>query len=144
MALRIEEPDRLRVATAISLAFGVLLIEGSSATGPLAWVGIALFCLGTALLDALGEGKVGSRQAGILLILAGIAVTTWALLVVLLMHFFLEGAVTPALYLVLVGGVVMLVSGGMLRRLRPGEAVLSTWTRALRASIRSSEQTEAA
>jgi hypothetical protein len=144
MALRIEEPDRLRAATVASLAFGVLLVDESGIGGSLAWIGIAAFCLGTALLDGLGEGRVGSRQAGILLIMAGVAATTWAVVVVLLMHYFLEEAASPALYVLLVGGVALLVGGGMLRRLPPGEAVLSTWTRALRASVRSSEQTEAA
>jgi hypothetical protein len=144
MALRIEEPDRLRAATVASLAIGLLLVDESEVGGPLAWIGIAVFCVGTALLDGLGEGRVGSRQAGLLLILAGIAATTWTVVVVLLTHIFLEEAASPALYVLLVGGVATLVGGGMLRRLPPGEAVLSTWTRVLRASVRSSEQSEAA
>jgi hypothetical protein len=143
MALRIEEPGRLRVAAVVSLAVGFFLIDEGGFGGPLGWIGIGLFCGGTALVDGLGEGKVGPRQAGIFVILGGLAATTWALMVILLTHSFLEVGASAPLYILLVGGVAMLVAGALLRRVRPA-AVLSTWTRALRASIGSSEQTEAA
>jgi len=144
MAMRIEEPDRLRAAMAASYAFGLLLIDGSGATGLPAWSGVVLFCVGTALLDGLGEGKVGWRQAGVLLFLAGIATATWALLVIFLTLVFLEQQVSAGLFLLLGFGVALLVGGVMLRRAGPIEAVAGIWARALRASLRSSEQREAA
>ena len=127
MALRVVIPNRVRIAAVICTAVGVALLDESGAAGPLGWSGAALFCLGVALFEALDEGRLGSRQGGMILLLLGLGAATWGLMVILLTRFFLTDDPSFLPYLLFSGGLVAVTAGVRLRR---GAARLLVWPRA--------------
>ena len=98
------------------VAVGIALLDESAAHGWVAWVGSGLFSVGVALYDGLSEGRVGPRQAGMVLLLLGLAGASWSVLVILLTVAFLEAPVSHLLYAALGGSLVALAAGFALRR----------------------------
>jgi hypothetical protein len=117
VALRVAVPERIRAVAIACVAAGIALLEESAVQGWVAWVGSGLFSVGVALFDGLGEGRLGGRQAGMVMLLMGLAGATWASLVIILTRVFLETPVSPALYAVLALSLTSLGLGAMLRRM---------------------------
>jgi hypothetical protein len=116
VALRVAAPERIRAVAITSAVAGIALLEGSAAHGWLAWVGSGLFSVGVALFDGLSEGRVGPRQAGMVLLLLGLAGTGWAGLVIFLTVAFLESPISHLLYAALTLSLVAVAGGFALRR----------------------------
>jgi hypothetical protein len=133
LAFRVALPDRTRAITVILLVAGIAFLDESGFHGPLAWIGALLFCLGVGFIDGLEEGRLGGRQAGVVLFLVGLASVAWSLVVIFLTHYFLEEGVPPLLFGLLVGGVVAVLAG---IRLRWPASSTATWPRAVLARFR--------
>lgn len=116
MALRVVVPERIRAVAITCVVAGIALLDASAAHGWLAWVGSGLFSVGVALFDGLSEGRIGPRQAGMVLLLLGLAGAGWAGLVIFLTVVFLEAPVSHLLYAALTLSVVAVVGGFALRR----------------------------
>jgi hypothetical protein len=84
MALRIAEPTALRTTGFGASAGGALTAILAGFQGPAALVGVAVLCLGIALLDAVDTGRVGRRQLGLFLLGLGGVVGSWAVVVAVL------------------------------------------------------------
>jgi hypothetical protein len=129
VALRVAVPHRVRVAAILCLVAGVTLLDESSVQGWVAWLGAGLFSTGAALFDGLHEGRLGAPQVGMIALLLGLATTTWAALVIVLTHAFLETPVSPLLFVLLVVGLAAFVGGVILRRMRAGRIRGWRWPR---------------
>jgi hypothetical protein len=133
LAFRVALPDRTRAIAVILLVAGIALLDESGFHGPLAWIGGLVFCVGVGFIDGLEEGRLGGRQAGVVLFLVGLAAAAWSLVVIFLTHFFLEEGVPPLLYGLLVGGVAALLAGV---RMRWPASSSVTWPRTVLARFR--------
>jgi hypothetical protein len=129
VAFRVAVPERVRTVAIVCLAVGVVLLDEFSVQGLGAWLGAGLFSAGTALFDGLDEGRLGSRQVGMVALLLGLAAATWAALVIVLTSAFLEASVSPLLFVLLTVGLAAVAAGAMLRRMRPGRARHWQWPR---------------
>lgn len=116
MALRVAVPERIRAVAISCVAVGIALLDESAAHGWLAWVGSGLFSVGVALYDGLSEGRMGPRQAGMVLLLLGLAGASWSVLVIFLTIAFLEAPVSHLLYAALALSLVSVAGGFALRR----------------------------
>ncbi len=141
VALRVAVPERVRAVAIGCLVAGLFLLDESSAQGWLAWSAAGFFSIGAALYDSLGDGRVGARQVGMILLLLGMAACTWALLVILLTSVFLETSLAAILFVVLGVGLVMLISGLWLRG-RAGSGMRWEWPRLVMARVRSQPLSE--
>jgi hypothetical protein len=133
LAFRVALPDRIRAIAVILLVAGIALLDESSLHGPLAWIGGLLFCVGVGFVDGLEEGRLGGRQAGVVLFLVGLAGMAWSLVVIFLTHYFLEEGVPTLLFALLVGGVVAVLAGMWMRWPASSSA---TWPRTVLARFR--------
>jgi hypothetical protein len=109
MALRIAEPTPLRSTGFGASAGGALTTILSGFQGPAALIGVAVLCLGIALLDAVDTGRIGRRQVGLFLLGLGGVVGTWALVVTVLLAM-LGLPADPVAMTLLAGGI--LAAGG--------------------------------
>lgn len=115
------------------LVAGIALLDESGFHGPVAWIGGLVFCFGVGFIDGLEEGRLGGRQAGVVLFLVGLAAVAWSLVVIFLTHFFLEEGVPPILFGLLVGGVAAFLAGV---RMRWPATTSVAWPRAVFARFR--------
>jgi uncharacterized membrane protein (DUF441 family) len=108
MALRIAEPTPLRTAGFGAAAGGILTTLFSGFQGTAALIGVAILCLGIAILDAVDTGRVGRRQLGLFLLGLGGVVGSWAMVVTALLA--MLGLPADPVVLSLLAGAIMAVS----------------------------------
>lgn len=127
--MRVAVPERLRTAGIVCLVAGLAFLDESAVQGWVAWVGVFLLSTGVALFDGIDEGRLGGRQVGMITLLLGLAAGTWAALVIVLTHLFLEAPVPSGLFVLLGAAVLAVVGGVFLRRLGPGRGGGWQWLR---------------
>jgi uncharacterized membrane protein (DUF441 family) len=111
MALRIAEPTPLRTAGFGASASGILTTLLSGFQGTAALIGVAILCLGIAILDAVDTGRVGRRQLGLFLLGLGGVVGSWAAVVAALLA--MLGLPADPVVLGLLAGAILAVSLGV-------------------------------
>lgn len=116
MALRIAEPTPLRTAGFGASAGGILTTLLSGFQGTAALIGVAILCLGIAILDAVDTGRVGRRQLGLFLLGLGGVVGSWAAVVAALLAM-LGLPADPAVLGLLAGAILAVSLGVVLLRL---------------------------
>jgi hypothetical protein len=107
MALRIVQSAPLRTTGFGASAGGAVTAILAGFQGPAALVGVAVLCLGIALLDAVDTGGVGRRQVGLFLLGLGGVVGSWAVVVAVLQA--MLGLPADAMVLGLLAGAILAV-----------------------------------
>jgi hypothetical protein len=111
----VAEPLPLRTFAIGATACGAFLIESATVRGPVAAIGLVLVALGLAAFDAIDRGQVERRHAGLVAVIVGGGLGTWALAIVTLLAL-LKLPVDTHLWVVLALATAGLILGGAVIR----------------------------